>query len=506
MSGYFTIDFEQQEKKQHIAALGGNPDGLFHFFTLLNKYRSDFNSPNYHIQNYYKGWLFYPHLLLYQAFDTMKAKSSVIFSFPKFLFSHLWSISKNMILLPMTDPLHYKNTSKITKDLILQSSYINNTFKYTPSMSTAINPLLASTFSGIYQAVCQSPTKLSFQSHATANELESVMIGAYSSKINSLVSRLQIQFNPDTLKKILVLDTNLYSKEDTAHQVGSTSNWGFILSQIIAKATSKYGENVQFHAITSSTNEKEIIERYLRSSGIDTTKHVIDVVPGMVNKHLNYKKLSSFLSEMNYCAFFDRVLVLDSFTLVQKAKTIFGSVLDKEPNKKKQSTSKNISTCSIYTPSFFECIDYALRRDGILVLETTIMNKKLASSSCKKMIAYKLPSVHGIMDAVYHGSTFTLEFIDNIGLHSSKSLNDWRNFLNYSKGNGNTNMFGLHSLDDGTWRAWNFYGAYCQAAYESNDINSMVMIFSRPGAQALVALNDASTIMQSTADFLLDNE
>eukprot|EP00594_Rhizosolenia_setigera_P012837 CAMPEP_0178980954 /NCGR_PEP_ID=MMETSP0789-20121207/26790_1 /TAXON_ID=3005 /ORGANISM="Rhizosolenia setigera, Strain CCMP 1694" /LENGTH=122 /DNA_ID=CAMNT_0020671439 /DNA_START=726 /DNA_END=1097 /DNA_ORIENTATION=+ len=122
------------------------------------------------------------------------------------------------------------------------------------------------------------------------------------------------------------------------------------------------------------------------------------------------------------------------------------------------------------------------------------------------MIANRLPSVHGIMDAVYHGSTFTLEFIDNIGLHSSKSLNDWRKFLNYSKGNGNTNMFGLNSLDDGTWRAWNFYGAYCQAAYESNDINSMIMIFSRPGAQALVALNDASTIMQSTADFLLNNE
>ena len=115
---------------------------------------------------------------------------------------------------------------------------------------------------------------------------------------------------------------------------------------------------------------------------------------------------------------FDRILISDSSSLIEKV----ASLQENHPFKRTLSPHS-------FTPSFFSCIEGLLKRSGIFLLETTTMNEKRMFGG-RYGYSASIPSIHGLMDATYHGSTLTLEHVDNLGLHHSETLKQWRSRLN----------------------------------------------------------------------------
>ena len=152
-----------------------------------------------------------------------------------------------------------------------------------------------------------------------------------------------------------------------------------------------------------------------------------------------------------------------------------------------------------YLGDFFWTVERVLKRDGILVMEaittpeeryesylrsTDFINTVIFPGSC-------CPSLHALVDAAYHNSCLTLEHIDNIGLHYAQTLAEWRRRFN-----ANAQMVRSLGFDDVFVRAWNYYLTYCEAGFFSQTENCLILVFARPGCQALVPLCETESVTQ----------
>lgn len=151
---------------------------------------------------------------------------------------------------------------------------------------------------------------------------------------------------------------------------------------------------------------------------------------------------------------------------------------------------------------FFWAVEQVLAYDGILVMEaittpearyetyrrsTDLINTIIFPGSC-------CPSLHALVDAAYKQSRFTLEHIDNIGLHYAQTLAEWRRRFN-----ANESLVRKLGFDDIFMRVWNYYLTYCEAGFFSQTENCLILVFSRPGCPSLVPLCETRSVTQLPA-------
>jgi cyclopropane-fatty-acyl-phospholipid synthase len=149
---------------------------------------------------------------------------------------------------------------------------------------------------------------------------------------------------------------------------------------------------------------------------------------------------------------------------------------------------------------FFWVVEQVLAPDGILVMEaittpearyetyrrsTDFINTIIFPGSC-------CPSLHALMDAAYQQSSLTLEHIDNIGLHYAQTLAEWRRRFNASE-----KLVRQLGFDDVFLRVWNYYLTYCEAGFHSQTENCLILVWSRPGCQALLPLCETRVLTQA---------
>ena len=91
----------------------------------------------------------------------------------------------------------------------------------------------------------------------------------------------------------------------------------------------------------------------------------------------------------------------------------------------------------------------------------------------------QLPSIKALMDSANATSDLYLHHLENFGLHYARTLQLWRDGFNRRK-----DAVMELGFDEAFLRKWNYYLAYCEAAFATRNINVTQMILSRPNNTA----------------------
>ena len=135
-----------------------------------------------------------------------------------------------------------------------------------------------------------------------------------------------------------------------------------------------------------------------------------------------------------------------------------------------------------HLPEFFEVIQRVMTSSGVLVMEAITtpearyeyyrraadyINSIIFPGSC-------CPSLHSLVDAAYQTSCLSLLRIDNIGVHYSETLREWRKRFNRNEQNVRKAGF-----DDRFIRSWNYYLTYCEAGFCSETEHCQILVFGK---------------------------
>ena len=87
----------------------------------------------------------------------------------------------------------------------------------------------------------------------------------------------------------------------------------------------------------------------------------------------------------------------------------------------------------------------------------------------------QLPSVKALIDSVNATGDLYLHHLENFGLHYAKTLQLWREKFHHQRD-------AVHAMgfDDTFVRKWDYYLAYCEAAFATRNINVSQLVLSRP--------------------------
>ena len=93
----------------------------------------------------------------------------------------------------------------------------------------------------------------------------------------------------------------------------------------------------------------------------------------------------------------------------------------------------------------------------------------------------QLPSIKALLDSANSTGDLYLQHLENFGLHYARTLEIWRDQFNEQK-----EAVSSLGFDDRFMRKWNYYLAYCQAAFATRNINVSQMILTRPNNTGFV--------------------
>jgi len=91
----------------------------------------------------------------------------------------------------------------------------------------------------------------------------------------------------------------------------------------------------------------------------------------------------------------------------------------------------------------------------------------------------QLPSIKALVDSACSTGDLYLQHLENFGLHYARTLNLWRERFNLQ-----SRAVMALGFDERFLRKWNYYLAYCEAAFATRNINVAQMILSRPNNTA----------------------
>jgi cyclopropane-fatty-acyl-phospholipid synthase len=136
--------------------------------------------------------------------------------------------------------------------------------------------------------------------------------------------------------------------------------------------------------------------------------------------------------------------------------------------------------------TFFAACQRLLRPDGIMGLQAIVIpgqryeRAKNTEDFIKAFIfpGGCLPSLEAITRTSARSSDLTLVEVDDFGLHYAETLRRWKANLD-AHADGLTDL----GLDDRFGRMWDFYLAYCEAAFEEREISVVQAVLARPGAR-----------------------
>lgn len=145
-----------------------------------------------------------------------------------------------------------------------------------------------------------------------------------------------------------------------------------------------------------------------------------------------------------------------------------------------------------YFPVYFSKINNLLKADGVLGLQAIIIPDSRYDEYRKGVDWIQkhifpgglLPSIGVINKTVSKVSDLYLQQLREFGLSYGKTLNLWY-------GNLFSNLDKIKSLgfDDTFIRKWEYYLCYCEAAFNTRNINVVQMVYTRPNNQKFRAAN-----------------
>ncbi|MGC9451792.1 MAG: class I SAM-dependent methyltransferase [Oceanipulchritudo sp.] len=91
----------------------------------------------------------------------------------------------------------------------------------------------------------------------------------------------------------------------------------------------------------------------------------------------------------------------------------------------------------------------------------------------------QLPSIKALIDSANATGDLYLHHLENFGLHYARTLQLWRDRFNRQK-----DAVMALGFDPRFLRKWNYYLAYCEAAFSTRNINVAQMVLSRPNNTA----------------------
>jgi cyclopropane-fatty-acyl-phospholipid synthase len=136
-----------------------------------------------------------------------------------------------------------------------------------------------------------------------------------------------------------------------------------------------------------------------------------------------------------------------------------------------------------YLGTYFEQVDRLLAPDGLAAIQViTIPEQRYDSYRRRPDFIQRYifpgghrPSLEAMCASMGAHSQLYVEQVDNIGIHYAETLRRWREqFL--------ANVEGVRALgfDDRFVRMWEFYLAYCEAAFLARYISDLQLVLTRP--------------------------
>ncbi len=89
-----------------------------------------------------------------------------------------------------------------------------------------------------------------------------------------------------------------------------------------------------------------------------------------------------------------------------------------------------------------------------------------------------LPSLTELSKAMTQHSSFTVESLDNIGVHYAETLRRWREAFKE-----NTRTLVKLGYDGPFQRKWNYYLCYCEAGFQTRFTNDLHLVLTRPAEE-----------------------
>ena len=141
-----------------------------------------------------------------------------------------------------------------------------------------------------------------------------------------------------------------------------------------------------------------------------------------------------------------------------------------------------------YYKSYFKKVHDLLKPDGIVAIQV-ITSPDSRYNDLKKGIDWiqkhifpgsLLPSIAILNKSVNGTGDLNLVNLEEMGLHYSRTLKQWRN-------NFNEKLDEVKSLgfNEEFIRKWNYYLSYCEAAFEMRNINVVQMVYAKPNNHRL---------------------
>lgn len=136
-----------------------------------------------------------------------------------------------------------------------------------------------------------------------------------------------------------------------------------------------------------------------------------------------------------------------------------------------------------YLKTYFRQCHHLLKPEGRLGLQVILCPDNRYETMRKSVDWIKryifpggqLPSTKAIQQAITKTGDLGLQHLECFGLHYAKTLNAWRETFNQR-----IDHIRELGYDEVFVRKWNYYLAYCEAAFATHNISVAQMIFSRP--------------------------
>ena len=133
--------------------------------------------------------------------------------------------------------------------------------------------------------------------------------------------------------------------------------------------------------------------------------------------------------------------------------------------------------------TFFATCDRLLKPDGLVVIQgITIPDQRYEAyrRGCDWIQKHifpgaLLPSLTAMCDALTRNTNLVVEDVENIGIHYSRTLREWRRAL-LSK----SVQVRAQGFDDVFLRTWDYYFSYCEAAFGTRTLGDIQMVLTRP--------------------------
>jgi cyclopropane-fatty-acyl-phospholipid synthase len=138
--------------------------------------------------------------------------------------------------------------------------------------------------------------------------------------------------------------------------------------------------------------------------------------------------------------------------------------------------------------TFFATCDRLLKPDGLVVIQAiTIPDQRYEAyrRGCDWIQKHifpgaLLPSLTAMCDAMTRNSDLMVEDVENIGIHYSRTLAQWREAL-LSK----ADRVKALGFDDEFLRTWDYYFSYCEAGFGTRTLGDLQLLLTRPNNRRL---------------------